>query len=111
VRDGIETIYLSGPMTGLPESNYPLFNVTAMRLRNIGYSVLNPAEQFGGDPTLPRQHYIRQDVVAVATKADAVAVLPNWETSRGARLEVEIARQVCIPVIDAETLEPIAEES
>jgi hypothetical protein len=37
-------VYLAGPMTGLPEFNYPAFNAEAARLRALGYQVENPAE-------------------------------------------------------------------
>ena len=41
-------IYLSGPMTGLPEFNYPAFHEAARRWRAIGWDVINPAEHFEG---------------------------------------------------------------
>lgn len=37
-------IYLSGPMKGYPESNYPLFRQVAADLRADGHRVYNPAE-------------------------------------------------------------------
>ena len=37
-------IYVAGPMTGLPELNYPAFNAAADRLRARGWHVENPAE-------------------------------------------------------------------
>lgn len=33
-----------------------------------------------------------------------VAVLPGWDTSRGARLEVNIARELGMPVVNAHGL-------
>ena len=37
-------IYCAGPMTGLPELNFPAFHAEAARLRAFGYEVINPAE-------------------------------------------------------------------
>ena len=37
-------LYLAGPMTGLPELNFPAFHAEAARLRALGYEVVNPAE-------------------------------------------------------------------
>ncbi|MCE4073268.1 DUF4406 domain-containing protein [Pseudomonas nitritireducens] len=37
-------MYLTGPMTGLPEFNYPAFHAEAARLRQLGYHVENPAD-------------------------------------------------------------------
>ena len=36
--------YLAGPITGLPDLNYPVFHAEAARLRALGYEVVNPAE-------------------------------------------------------------------
>jgi WhiB family redox-sensing transcriptional regulator len=46
---------VAGPMTGLPEFNYPAFNAAARMLTGFGYDVLNPvdAEEFfpnAGEP-------------------------------------------------------------
>lgn len=37
-------IYIAGPMTGLPDFNFPAFNDMAAILRGLGYHVENPAE-------------------------------------------------------------------
>lgn len=40
----MKRVYLSGPMTGLPELNFPAFRVEAARLRALGFEVVNPAD-------------------------------------------------------------------
>lgn len=104
----MKTIYLAGPMTGYPQFNYPAFHSAAKRLRAQGYEVLNPAETDGGDTSKPWAYYMRKDLVMLS-KADGVAVLPGWRHSKGASLEVHIAQELGMPVVDAETLEPISE--
>lgn len=37
-------VYVSGPMTSMPERNIPAFNAAAKRLREQGHFVINPAE-------------------------------------------------------------------
>ena len=44
-------IYLSGPMSGIKDYNYPRFNEVAGLLRAQGHEVLNPAENKPEPPT------------------------------------------------------------
>jgi hypothetical protein len=90
-------IYLSGPMTGLPDYNYPAFREAARTLRSYGQIVFDPSEAFEGKTDLPKEVYMRKDIEALL-KADVVALLPGWNTSSGAQLEVEVAKQCGIPI-------------
>lgn len=114
-------IFLSGPMTGLPGYNIPAFDAAATRLRAAEHDVLSPADldrEAGVDlddfGSTDRADAMRRDLAAVLT-ADAVAVLPGWRDSPGARLEVAVARAVGIPVLDAtgdpDCLPLVAEET
>lgn len=87
-------VYICGPMSGLPEYNYPAFNAEAARLRAIGYHVENPAENPKQDTW---QDYMRQAVRQMMT-CDAVALLPGWHDSRGALIENGLAVSLGIPV-------------
>lgn len=82
-------LYLAGPIAGCPDWNRPVFAHAAARLRVAGYDVVNPTELID-DPALPSEHHMRRDIKALMD-CDAVAVLPGWNDSRGARLEVDIA--------------------
>lgn len=93
-------IYLAGPMTGLPDYNYPAFHAVAARLRALGHHVENPAENPGQETW---QAYMRQALRQMLT-CDLVALLPGWADSRGATLERYIAQQVGIEVIAASQL-------
>lgn len=101
-----DRIYIAGPMTGLPGHNFLAFHVAAKRLRQIGWDVVNPAENFGGRTDLPRQTYLRADV-ALLVQCDAIAMLPGWQDSLGAALEYLLACEFGMPVFDATTLEPL----
>lgn len=99
-------IYLAGPMTGHSEHNFPAFREAASRLEAAGWEVVNPADNFGGRTDLPRESYLRADV-ALLLQCDTVAVLPGWETSLGAKLEYLLARELQMPIFDAETLQSL----
>lgn len=88
------TVYLSGPMTGLPELNFPTFHAAARALRTLGYSVLNPAEfktaTDGMTEAEAWRSYMQVDIKALVD-CDAIVMLPGWPESRGATLERNIA--------------------
>ncbi|SMC02015.1 protein of unknown function [Sulfobacillus thermosulfidooxidans DSM 9293] len=90
-------IYLSGPMSGLPDFNYPAFHTTAALLRHVGYCVMNPAET-GVRPDWAYADYLRHDLQILLAQAEGVATLPGWRTSRGARLEVTVAEMLGLPI-------------
>lgn len=115
-------VYLAGPMKGLPQFNFPEFNEAAKRLRECRYEVWNPAEKDieldGFDPATdtPRSisYYMTRDLPAVL-QSDFVAALPDWRRSKGACLEIHVARECGIPVYeywplgDGFSLDPIGE--
>lgn len=86
-------VYLSGPMTGYDEHNYPAFDRAAETLRANGHEVLNPAETAGGSIHLPRETFLEIDIGYVRA-ADALVLLPGWANSEGAKLEVDVARSL-----------------
>ena len=92
-----ELVYISGPMRGHPEFNYPAFNEAAKVLKAEGYAVLNPASNFEGVDNLPREMYMKHDFIHVL-QADLVIVLDQWYLSEGAKIEVAVAQQCNIPV-------------
>ena len=53
--------YISGPMTGLPDLNFPAFHEAAAYLRAKGFDVINPAEH-DQSPGLEWHEYLRKDI-------------------------------------------------
>jgi hypothetical protein len=91
-------VYLSGPMTGLPDYNRPAFDRVAADIRAEGKTVFNPAEVGERDVIRTRSWYMRKDIDALL-KSDTVHVLQGWENSEGAKLEIEIAKQLELPIV------------
>lgn len=89
-------VYISGPMTGLPEFNYPAFRCAEHRLASHGYDVINPVRH-GFDPSKTWSDYMRLALIDVAS-CDGVALLAGWKRSRGAQLEAHVAMSLGLPV-------------
>ncbi|MDH0292344.1 DUF4406 domain-containing protein [Pseudomonas sp. GD04087] len=95
----MQRIYLAGPMTGLPEFNYPAFHAEATRLRQLGYHVENPAENNAPADT-SGSGYLRLALAQLIT-CDSIAMLPGWHNSEGARLECHVASKLGMQVFTA----------
>lgn len=109
-------IYISGPMTGYPDLNYPAFDAAQKFFEEKGFTVANPAEigrlanamreilkqSVPGVPPLSWKDYMVGDFAALAN-CDAIALLPDWEKSNGATLELMFASFCRMTVFDAVT--------
>lgn len=89
-------LYVSGPMTGFPDLNYPAFNRAAEQLRAAGYEVTNPVDKDVPD-TAPWLEHMRADI-KLMMDCDGVALLPGWQHSRGANVEINLAHGLGLPV-------------
>lgn len=96
----MKVVYVSGPMTGLPDFNFPAFNAAAASLRAKGHQVVNPAELDVQDAGKPMQwsDYLRRDIRALMD-CEAIYMLDGWANSKGARLEHHIAQQLGLEIL------------
>lgn len=96
----MQKCYIAGPVSGLDEKVYKAnFRKAEIAVTVLGYEPINPVE-------LPHDHdrtwlsYMREAMIAML-KCDVLYVLPDWDQSRGAGIEVELAKSLGIPVIFA----------
>lgn len=112
-------IYLAGPMRGIPEFNFPAFHAATAKLRAEGHYVFNPAERdiehhgvdiskgntAGCEEMAARDHgfnlreALKDDLEFICLHADAIAMLPGWEKSKGAKAERATAIALGLDVI------------
>ena len=90
-------LYVSGPMSNYPGYNFDAFAEAASQLRTAGYQVEDPGE-FGVADGWSWFDYMRKDLMIVC-QVDGIATLPDWQCSRGACAEVEVAHILHIPVM------------
>lgn len=98
----MKRIYLSGPMSGLPELNFAAFRAEATRLRALGFEVVNPAE-LNPDPFASWHACMRADLKALLD-CDTIAMLDGWQGSSGAHLEMHVAHRVGLVIVDARSI-------
>lgn len=96
-------LYVAGPMSGVIDDNFPAFEDAAARLRAVGYSVINPAQDSGLPPGRPWADYMRADL-PLLLQCHGVAYLLGAATprqmqlSRGLRLERIVAEALDMPI-------------
>lgn len=112
-------IYVAGPMRGIPLFNFPAFNAATVKLRGEGHFVFNPAETDnkihgtdisagnvdGCEERATKEHgfnlreALGRDLAFICAEADAIAMLPGWENSKGAKAERATAIALGLEVI------------
>ncbi len=95
----MKTIYISGPMNGMPDLNKDAFDAAAELLRDQGFRVINPVE-LEHNAHWTREDYWRRDLGIIAAEVDRLVVLPGWELADGCKAEVCAATRLGIPVMD-----------
>lgn len=102
---------LVGPISGVADGNEAAFTVATDTLISDGWRVFNPlkndlskealmeAKALGDDYRRGKlYHELMKQCLRNITNSDAIHVLPNWENSNGARLEVYTALNLGTPV-------------
>lgn len=91
-------VYISGPMTGHVDFNFPAFFKAAEVLEKYGHTPLNPATAPKG---LDYAHYM--DIAfAMVRSSQAIFMLDGWELSKGAVAEHAYAISIGLPVLNVE---------
>lgn len=101
-------IYISGPMRGIPDFNFPAFYTAERYLKNVGWRVGNPARMDMEDGTPPANigvnNAMKRDADFICGKATALFMLKGWEKSTGAQAEWALARAIGLPIYYQETI-------
>lgn len=110
VRSYPLNVYLAGSMSGKENYNFPAFHKYAAQLRAQGHTVFSPAEadleRFGTLENLIKEwrgqdeyalakNYrdaMRIDLNWILDNADAIALIPGWESSKGVAAELALAK-------------------
>jgi len=97
-------LYLSGPITGNPDYIED-FAVAERFLKERDFMVFNPASLGEGLPDW--ESYLKRDLPYLVD-CDGVFAMSGWEGSKGAQLEIDVARKLsmkCLTEKDGEIVE------
>lgn len=115
----MKNIYLSGPMRGIPSSNFKAFDYAARKLREEGFEVFSPADNdrkimaWSQDfiPTdaeidaaaaagkLTARICFGDDTRYICEMADTIAILPGSEKSTGVAAELALAKTLDLNIL------------
>lgn len=99
-------VYIGGPMTGLPDKNYPAFEYAMRRLMDEGIEVISPhLLEANALPELTENMTVGEiyrsvipgDIAAIA-RTDGMILLQGWEESPGTALERHACDLFKLPV-------------
>lgn len=91
-------VYISAPVTGydlIERREY--FDTIETALNNVGCKAVNPLK--GVPDNISRETAMRRDI-EMLLRCDMVLAMDGWQTSRGCMLEIEVARQCGIFVLN-----------
>lgn len=102
--------YIAGPMSGIPAFNFPAFDSAAATLRRSGWEIIVPTEldspevraialespdgntaEFLAKTGVTWGELLSRDLKVILDEAEGIVFLPDWEKSKGARLEAYAA--------------------
>lgn len=104
-------LYLAGPMSGLPDWNYPYFIKVEAALVDQGYEIVNPARLHPAPNATTRvdwnnpewtrlwRQFVVEDLQHLM-QCDGIAALKGWRKSRGARVELNVASGLRMPCFE-----------
>jgi len=94
----MKSIYISGPITGMPDNNRDAFRKAEVHLSAWYGEVINP-NHHSEDPSCPTwEEFMREDI-KLLLQCRSIYMLRGWRKSRGAKLEYRIARALKMKVI------------
>lgn len=109
-------IYIAGPMRGRPQFNFPAFDAAEKFLAAQGFTPISPAAMDrlyeGWNPHPPadlavdtdlKVRCMSRDLAVIFTlrpeNGDCLYLLDGWKDSAGARVELSLAKFLCLPVV------------
>jgi hypothetical protein len=106
-------VYISGPITDIPDENREAFSQAAATIALLKHEPVNPHDVCADIYEIPRLEnesedaykkrkwriYMRKNIKALV-ECDAIHRLPGYEKSKGSKLEIHIAKELGFTEVD-----------
>lgn len=93
----MKTVYIAGKISGIEEQAFQLFENAEQLLIKRGFKVVNPMKlSHNHDRTW--ESYMKECINEMM-KCDVIYPLPNWHESKGAKIEMDLARKLNIKIV------------
>jgi len=105
-------IYISGPISN-DVYHGDAFHKAESYLKYLGYETVNPldikAEDFQGpDRDIRHWDYCMRQAIKLLMDCDQIYMIEKWEDSRGAKIEHQLAIDMCMPrMYESEDIERV----
>ena len=100
-------LYIAGPMSGITDHNFPMFDGVKKALLDRGHTIISPADlsrnagdyAIGDSISSPEQYarMMRLDIQEILG-CEGIVMLPGWRNSRGAKFEFLMCTILGIPI-------------
>lgn len=108
-------VYICGPISGIENGNKKAFDLMEAQLWTRGFHPINPhvtcahiKREFYQSDKAHWQACMRADIRELMT-ADAIVLLPGWQNSKGAHVEITLAKELGIRQISFQSGNSAAE--
>lgn len=96
-------IYISGKVAGIETEAALLFEAVANKITALGHTPINPMQLDHSQHNKTWEAYMRVCITAMM-QADAVLALHNAVDSKGAKVEIDLADKLKMPILQIDEL-------
>lgn len=91
--------YISGPMAGYQDHNFPFFERVKREMLRQGLDILSPHDIDHAAETVTREQFLATDLIHMIQQCDGIIMAGNWLDSWGAGFELNVAAKLGFDIL------------